>query len=74
MTNVMQLTPQGEREIVVTRDFDAPRELVFEAWRKQCLHFGSQSQRWQLSLGVRCQRQWPSLLALRNRDVLKNTG
>jgi uncharacterized protein YndB with AHSA1/START domain len=34
MTNVMQLTPQGEREIVVTRDFDAPRELVFKAWTR----------------------------------------
>lgn len=34
MTNTLQLTPQGEREIVVTRDFDAPRELVFEAWTR----------------------------------------
>ena len=36
MTNAgeVQVTAQGEREIVVTRVFDAPRRLVFEAWTK----------------------------------------
>ncbi len=27
----LKVTPRGEREIVITRDFDAPRRLVFEA-------------------------------------------
>jgi len=26
--------PSSDREIVVSRSFDAPRELVFEAWTK----------------------------------------
>ena len=30
-TGTVQVTARGEREIVVTRDFDAPRALVFEA-------------------------------------------
>lgn len=31
-----QMTAQaGDREIVVTRIFDAPRELVFDAWTKE---------------------------------------
>lgn len=25
----------GEREIVITRVFDAPREIVFDAWTKE---------------------------------------
>lgn len=32
MTNQLKVTAQGEREIVMTRVFDAPRELVFDAW------------------------------------------
>jgi uncharacterized protein YndB with AHSA1/START domain len=32
MANTLKLAAQGEREIVMTRVFDAPRELVFEAW------------------------------------------
>src|SRR5262249_27510894 len=28
----LQLTALGDREIFMTRCFDAPRELVFEAW------------------------------------------
>jgi len=31
-TNTMQVTTPSDREIVLTRAFDAPRELVFEAW------------------------------------------
>jgi uncharacterized protein YndB with AHSA1/START domain len=27
-------TNAGERELVITRIFDAPRELVFKAWTK----------------------------------------
>jgi uncharacterized protein YndB with AHSA1/START domain len=30
----MTLTTPSDLEIVMTRDFDAPRELVFEAWTK----------------------------------------
>jgi uncharacterized protein YndB with AHSA1/START domain len=30
----LQVTARGEREIVMTRDFDAPRRLVFEAFTK----------------------------------------
>ena len=30
-TNTLQLTARGEREIVMTRVFDAPRRLVFDA-------------------------------------------
>jgi uncharacterized protein YndB with AHSA1/START domain len=32
MKHAMKLVPQGDREIVVTRTFDAPRALVFEAF------------------------------------------
>ncbi len=28
--NAMKLGPQGDREVVVERSFDAPRDLVFE--------------------------------------------
>ena len=28
----MTLKPQGDREIVVVRAFNAPRDLVFDAW------------------------------------------
>ena len=30
----LQVTGNGDREIVMSRVFDAPRELVFEAWTK----------------------------------------
>ena len=30
-THTLTLTPKGDREIVVTRVFDAPRERVFDA-------------------------------------------
>ncbi|HYL09340.1 MAG TPA: SRPBCC family protein [Candidatus Acidoferrales bacterium] len=30
----LQLTTRGDREIVITREFDAPRRLVFEAFTK----------------------------------------
>jgi len=30
----LQIGPQGDREIVVSREFAAPRELVFEAYTK----------------------------------------
>ena len=30
----LKLTTSGDREIVMTRDFDAPRQLVFDAWTK----------------------------------------
>ena len=30
----LQVSANGDREIVMTRVFDAPRELVFEAWTK----------------------------------------
>lgn len=30
----LQITPQGDREIVMTRAFNAPRHLVFDAWTK----------------------------------------
>ena len=33
-TNTLQLTARGEREIVMTRAFDAPRRLVFDAHTK----------------------------------------
>ena len=32
--NAMKLAPQGDREIVIERSFDAPRDLVFEAFTK----------------------------------------
>ena len=31
-SSTLQVTTPSEREIVITRAFDAPRELVFEAW------------------------------------------
>ncbi|HMD64023.1 MAG TPA: SRPBCC family protein [Stellaceae bacterium] len=34
MTNILKVLPSGEREIVVTRSFDAPRKLVFGAWTR----------------------------------------
>src|SRR5262249_13590240 len=33
-TNALELTAPTDREIVMTRTFDAPRELVFEAWTR----------------------------------------
>jgi uncharacterized protein YndB with AHSA1/START domain len=36
-TGTMKLAPRGEREIVITRLFDAPRRLVFDAWTKPAL-------------------------------------
>jgi uncharacterized protein YndB with AHSA1/START domain len=33
-TNAMQLTLRGDRIVVITRDFDAPRRLVFDALTK----------------------------------------
>jgi uncharacterized protein YndB with AHSA1/START domain len=34
MSNVLEVAPQGEREIAFTRVFDAPRHPVFEAWTR----------------------------------------
>jgi uncharacterized protein YndB with AHSA1/START domain len=34
MKSALQVTMQGDREIVMTRVFDAPRHLVFDAWTK----------------------------------------
>jgi uncharacterized protein YndB with AHSA1/START domain len=34
MTNTLKFAAQGEREIVVTRDFNAPRQVIFEAWTR----------------------------------------
>jgi uncharacterized protein YndB with AHSA1/START domain len=34
MTNTLNFTAQGEHEIVVTRDFDAPPQAIFEAWTR----------------------------------------
>src|SRR5262245_59633384 len=34
MTNAPKLTALSDREIVMTQTFDAPRELVFEAWTR----------------------------------------
>jgi uncharacterized protein YndB with AHSA1/START domain len=34
MSHKLHMAPQGDREILMTRDFDAPRGLVFEAWTK----------------------------------------
>ena len=34
MTNTLRAAPSGEREIVFTRAFDAPREVVFAAWTR----------------------------------------
>ena len=33
-TGTLQITTPTEREIVMSRVFDAPRNLVFEAWTK----------------------------------------
>lgn len=41
--NAMKLTPQGDREVVIERSFNAPRDLVFEAFIKPEL-----VQRWML--------------------------
>jgi len=30
----LKITTPSEQEIAMTRDFDAPRELVFDAWTK----------------------------------------
>ena len=30
--STLQITTPTDREIVMTREFDAPRDLVFEAW------------------------------------------
>jgi uncharacterized protein YndB with AHSA1/START domain len=39
MTNTgsLKVTTRSDREIVLTRDFDAPRRLVFDAWTKPAL-------------------------------------
>jgi uncharacterized protein YndB with AHSA1/START domain len=34
MKNVTQVERKSDREVVVTRSFDAPAQLVFEAWSK----------------------------------------
>src|SRR5215467_9934002 len=34
MKNVMKLTTAGDREVVVTRSFDAPRQMVWDAYTK----------------------------------------
>jgi uncharacterized protein YndB with AHSA1/START domain len=34
MEKGLKITPQSDRDIVMTRVFDAPRELVFEAYTK----------------------------------------
>src|SRR5215475_3246017 len=33
-TGTVKVTTPSDREVVVTRSFDAPRRLVFEAWTK----------------------------------------
>ena len=33
-TGTLKLTTRGDREIVMTRVFDAPRRLIFDAWTK----------------------------------------
>jgi uncharacterized protein YndB with AHSA1/START domain len=33
-TNVLEVKPRGEREIVMTRAFDAAKQLVYDAWTK----------------------------------------
>lgn len=30
----LSISPRGDREIVMSRDFDAPRQLVWDAWTK----------------------------------------
>ncbi len=34
-TGTLKVTTPAEREIVLTRVFDAPRTLVFDAWAKK---------------------------------------
>jgi uncharacterized protein YndB with AHSA1/START domain len=34
MTTTLTVTPVGDREIAIVRDFAAPRHLVFDAWTK----------------------------------------
>ena len=34
MPNALKISSQSDREIVMTRVFDAPRNLVYEAWTK----------------------------------------
>ncbi|MGH2784659.1 MAG: SRPBCC family protein [Actinomycetota bacterium] len=34
MNDTLQINASGERDIVMTREFDAPRELVWDAWTK----------------------------------------
>ncbi len=34
MTNTLKVKPLGEREVVMTRFFEAPHKLVFDAWTK----------------------------------------
>lgn len=34
MTNKLKIHPQGERELVMTRAFDAPRRMVFDAYTR----------------------------------------
>lgn len=36
-TDTLKLVAQGDREILITREFDAPRDLVFEAWTTPAL-------------------------------------
>ncbi len=33
-TGTLKVATRGTREIVITRDFDAPRSRVFDAWTK----------------------------------------
>lgn len=33
-TSTLKVEPRGDHEIVMTRDFDAPRNLLFDAWTK----------------------------------------
>jgi uncharacterized protein YndB with AHSA1/START domain len=37
MGSKLEVTPVGDREVLITRDFAAPRDLVFACWTK--LHF-----------------------------------
>jgi uncharacterized protein YndB with AHSA1/START domain len=34
MKNALKITPSGDRDLVMTRDFDAPRQLVYDAHTK----------------------------------------
>ncbi len=33
-TGTLQVSAEGDREILMAREFDAPRDHVFEAWTK----------------------------------------